>query len=648
MLEYCLRMKFPVDFLAKFSQADLEVSARNYMNSLLYSNRDSGEQLILSDSTKVSLELSRVGFIPLYGSSDKTRILALFSPTDPLTAVALYLLDQWWTVDDILKTSDHARDGAVEVQTIGERLVLYVLNRVIYRVREMNPEELPFLCHGEKDFAKIYWSNGEAVGFYSVKLSGSLYHSFSTRRYQLPVMDSIFVTKYHRGNGFGLNMLEDFVMSFHDDCVGLRYPLTKAIYKMCEKYLCQYPGDTDLLWEVESIGCPNQRFNIAKRIQNMDLKVSSLLFDNTPHEVTRERQKEVAKEPIATQTKEAESMAHRVEIEEEVLVCTATRDTGDKPVPTWSRSSEQKQEKKVDKIAERQTNKVIRVEDIEAETPKEHLSSKERTAFFSDLVVIENIFCTHSKETRKDDVGIAVEESVAVNTTVTTQQLEDAPALADNGSTSNDPAQESMKTQGSVEEHEQTQSKFAIIEAEDNEQEKQVDEFPTMVDQSSMEQRADLDKPEFESVQSRGRTSVFATTQCKSKKTCSWHQSEGEEEGTAAHEKLQVEQTGQTLREVKDKGVREGIRGKDVTQSEEYTETKVEMEKDNSMTYPEIQEKGHIAISEIDKTDKNITVSDEKKIADSAIETRVLRKRRKSAPNSTRSKRARINPQIKK
>ncbi|XP_037115368.1 soluble lamin-associated protein of 75 kDa-like [Syngnathus acus] len=423
-------MKFPVDFLAKFSQADLEVSARNYMNSLLYSNTDSAEQLILSDSTKVSLELSRVGFIPLYGSSDKTRILALFSPTDPLTAVALYLLDQWWTVDDILKTSDHARDGAVEVQTIGERLVLYVLNRVIYRVREMNPEELPFLCHGEKDFAKIYWSNGEAVGFYSVKPSGSLYHSFSTRRYQLPVMDSIFVTKYHRGNGFGLNMLEDFVMSFQNDCVGLKYPLTKAIYKMCEKYLCQYPGDTDLLWEVESIGCPNQRFNIAKRIQNMDLKaVSSLLFDDTPHEVTRERQKEVAKEPIE-QTKEAESMGYRVETEEEVLVCTATRDTGDKPVPTWSRSSDQKQEKKLDKIAESQTKKVIRVEDIEAGTPKEHLSSKERTAFFSDLVVIEKIFCTHSKETRKDDVGIAVEESVEVNTTVTTQQLEDAPALA--------------------------------------------------------------------------------------------------------------------------------------------------------------------------------------------------------------------------
>lgn len=63
------------------------------------------------------------------------------------------------------------------METVGERIVLYVLNRVIYRVREMNSEEeLPFLCHGEKDYAKICWRNGEAVGFYSVKPSGDLHY----------------------------------------------------------------------------------------------------------------------------------------------------------------------------------------------------------------------------------------------------------------------------------------------------------------------------------------------------------------------------------------------------------------------------------------------------------------------------------------
>lgn len=60
---------------------------------------------------------------------------------------------------------------------------------------------------------------------------GSSCNRFSTRSYQLPVMDSIFVRKYQRGKGFGLQMLEDFVLSFKEDNLGLRYPLTKAMYK---------------------------------------------------------------------------------------------------------------------------------------------------------------------------------------------------------------------------------------------------------------------------------------------------------------------------------------------------------------------------------------------------------------------------------
>ncbi|XP_035514775.1 soluble lamin-associated protein of 75 kDa-like [Morone saxatilis] len=108
-------MEFPVDLLADVSQVELEQSAHNYMNNLLYSNPDLPEHLILSDSTQVTIDISSVGFTPLYGLSDKHKILGLFSPSDPMTAVALYLLDQWWTVDDILKTADPARDGAMEV-----------------------------------------------------------------------------------------------------------------------------------------------------------------------------------------------------------------------------------------------------------------------------------------------------------------------------------------------------------------------------------------------------------------------------------------------------------------------------------------------------------------------------------------------------
>ncbi|XP_030000407.1 soluble lamin-associated protein of 75 kDa-like isoform X2 [Sphaeramia orbicularis] len=373
-------MKFPVDLLAHVSQEELERSAQNYMNTLLYSNPDSPESITLSDSTEAIINISTVGFIPLYGSSDKQKILALFTgPTDPFTPVALYLLNQWWTISDILKTEDNDRDGAVEVQTVGERIVLYSLNRVIYRAKEMSSEELPFLCHGETDYAKILWHNGEAVGFYSVKPSGSLCSSFSTRSYQLPVMDSIFVRKCHRGNGYGLQMLKDYVLSFTDSSLGLRYPLATAMYKVCQKYLSQYPGDADLLWEVQSIGGPNQRTNIAKKIQVMDLSVSKrLMYTEEPVVIMGEREKDT----ITTVIKEADSVTCSkctVEILEGVTAVRAAEEADEVPVAAWDRNNVSKQWKIGENITEDKIEKVIRIEDIEAESPGEERVSEQQT-----------------------------------------------------------------------------------------------------------------------------------------------------------------------------------------------------------------------------------------------------------------------------
>lgn len=55
-----------------------------------------------------------MGFVPLYGNG-KQKILALFSPPNTLNAVALYLLERWWVVEDVVKTTDHTRDGVQRV-----------------------------------------------------------------------------------------------------------------------------------------------------------------------------------------------------------------------------------------------------------------------------------------------------------------------------------------------------------------------------------------------------------------------------------------------------------------------------------------------------------------------------------------------------
>ncbi|XP_030367098.1 soluble lamin-associated protein of 75 kDa-like [Strigops habroptila] len=268
-------MAFPVDMLNSYSHEDLENSAEDYLSDLRCGDPNCPEFLSLPDHSKIPICLSTVGFVPLYGGEQTHKVLALFAPEDSLTAVALYLADQWWSIDDIVRTSLPSREGLQQVKSVGERVVLYVLNRIIYRKKEIERNEVPFLCHGSKDYAKIMWKKGEAIGFYSAKLTGSICSSSHTQSYQLPVLDTMFIRKKHRGKDFGLIMLEDFVDSFTEDTLGLRYPLSSFMHIACKHYFEKYPGDHDLLWEVEGAGHWFQRTPITTVLQREKLKITA-------------------------------------------------------------------------------------------------------------------------------------------------------------------------------------------------------------------------------------------------------------------------------------------------------------------------------------------------------------------------------------
>ncbi|XP_031465176.1 soluble lamin-associated protein of 75 kDa isoform X1 [Phasianus colchicus] len=268
-------MAFPVDMLNGYTHEDLESSAEDYLSELRCGDPNQPEFLSLSDHSKIPISLSTVGFVPLYGGEQTHKVLALFAPEDSLTAVALFLAYQWWSIDDILRTSVSSREGLQQVNSVGERVVLYVLNRIIYRKNEMERNETPFLCHSSDDYAKIMWRKGEAVGFYSVKPAGASLSPYHTQCYQLPVLDTMFVRKKCRGKDLGLMMLEDFVQSFTEATLGLRYPLTSFMYKACKHYFEKYPGDNDLLCEVEGAGFWFQRKSIATVLQREELKKGS-------------------------------------------------------------------------------------------------------------------------------------------------------------------------------------------------------------------------------------------------------------------------------------------------------------------------------------------------------------------------------------
>ncbi|KAK1345183.1 hypothetical protein QTO34_013893 [Cnephaeus nilssonii] len=337
-------MAFPVDMLDNCSHEELENSAEDYMSDLRCGDPENPECFSLLNVT-IPISLSNVGFVPLYGGDQTQKILALFSPEDSLTAVALYLADQWWAIDDIVKTSVPSREGLKQVRTLGERVVLYVLNRIIYRKQEMERNEIPFLCHSSTDYAKILWKKGEAIGFYSVKPTGSICASFLTQSYQLPVLDTMFIRKKYRGKDFGLHMLEDFVDSFTEDVLGLRYPLSSIMYAACKQYCEKYPGDHELLWEVEGVGHWYQRIPVTRALQRETLKITAV----PPNEAKRTTSGEYGLASVPEYeagTEDSPSSEMQLTIDSLKDAFASTSEGHDKtPVSTRTRSSHLKRPK---------------------------------------------------------------------------------------------------------------------------------------------------------------------------------------------------------------------------------------------------------------------------------------------------------------
>ncbi|NXL96693.1 F169B protein, partial [Tyrannus savana] len=212
----------------------------------------------------VKLEDSCVCFVPLYRNNPTCKLLLLTDPQDKETVLAVYLGRRWWPLEDVVRTADPARDGLLSVQTFAERIVLFVLNYIIFGMLEgSSANDAFFLPHSATERAKILWRNGEAVAFYSVKMKGSLCDGTTSQCYLLPVLDTIFVRRKCRRGGLGMKMLRDFCQSFlTEDALGISCPISAAMYQVCQKFLQAYPEEQKRLWEVEAPGDWSQRVNI--------------------------------------------------------------------------------------------------------------------------------------------------------------------------------------------------------------------------------------------------------------------------------------------------------------------------------------------------------------------------------------------------
>ncbi|XP_069078868.1 protein FAM169B-like isoform X2 [Pleurodeles waltl] len=262
---------YPMDILAESDSELFWEMTKRYYSSLLQQSPSSHEFFSTTDGKQVKIGISSVSRIPLYRDDSEHSILVLMNPQCKETGLAVYLNKSWWPIEDILKTSNSLKDGLIPVQSFGERVVLFVLNCFIFGALEKGAEDEDaafFVPHSSREDAKIFWQNGEAVAFYTVKPKGCLCDVSTSQCYLLPVLDTAFVRRSHRRRGLMTMMLQDFCQRFSAyDALGISYPLSSAMFRVCQKFLQSHPEEQDRLWEVEAPGDWSQRENIWLQIQ---------------------------------------------------------------------------------------------------------------------------------------------------------------------------------------------------------------------------------------------------------------------------------------------------------------------------------------------------------------------------------------------
>ncbi|XP_062860678.1 protein FAM169B isoform X3 [Trichomycterus rosablanca] len=113
---------------------------------------------------------------------------------------------------------------------------------------------------------------------------GSLCNGNPGQFYLLPVLDTVFVRTRWRRKGLALKMLQDFCFSMPTESVlGISYPISPSMYRVCQKYLEMQPEQREHLYEVEAPGDWSQRRNVWLSIQLQQRLTHSKISDERLH-----------------------------------------------------------------------------------------------------------------------------------------------------------------------------------------------------------------------------------------------------------------------------------------------------------------------------------------------------------------------------
>ncbi|KAM9480925.1 protein FAM169B isoform 3-T3 [Clarias gariepinus] len=175
--------------------------------------------------------------------------------------------------------------NGTEVESAMERVILFLLSQIVFGLLERSlDEQIYFSSPPVSEYGKIFWQDGEAVGFYTVKKKGSLCNKYTGQSYLLPVLDTVFVRSHWRRNGLAMQMLQDFCDSMPTEKVlGISYPVSSSMYGVCKKYLEIHQEQRERLYEVEAPGNWSQRRNMWLSILVQHRPTHSTISDENSH-----------------------------------------------------------------------------------------------------------------------------------------------------------------------------------------------------------------------------------------------------------------------------------------------------------------------------------------------------------------------------
>ncbi|XP_023200600.1 protein FAM169B-like isoform X1 [Xiphophorus maculatus] len=257
---------YPVD-LPAVDDTELTSASENYLASLNATNSCNEWFRSLLTPKEIAVTPANIRQLQLFEDEHPAcTVLALHPPHDQTQVLALYLHKKWWPLDDVLQTSSESRSGLQPVQSIMERLIVFLLSQVVEGPGSHG--EVSFSLHPPTETCKVLWKDGQAVGFYTIKHKGRLCDSWSSRCYLLPVLDTVLVRRRCRRRGFGLQILHDFCSSFSsEEFLGVSSPLSSGMVAVIRKFLQQHEEHRARLYEVEASGGWTQRRNIWLNIQ---------------------------------------------------------------------------------------------------------------------------------------------------------------------------------------------------------------------------------------------------------------------------------------------------------------------------------------------------------------------------------------------